>query len=399
MRILLCLESYLPNISGVVIFTKRLATFLSGQRHRVEILTTSPSGWPLEENDPADFTIRRVRGWRNPFRRDLRISYPWDRKEIRRVVAALSPDIVHTQDVGVLCQMVRREANRLKIPVIAHHHFSMEFALSYVRPPFLRPFVKPIVIRAARRHYNRCQLVITPTEFSKRGVASWGIETPIVAVSNGVELDRFRPLGAAKPPRAFQERFGIRARRDSVLYAGRLDKDKNIWTLIRAIPLVLKRLPDTEFFFVGEGTERSRIESWLQRQAWRDRVHLVGFVAHEDPALVLFNQLSDVAWTASPIETQSLTTLEAMACGLPVVAANAGALPELVHEGENGFLVDPYDAKGFADAVLQILRDRDLAKKFSKKSAEIASRHNVAESLTRIFALYRQVIGEEEHPV
>lgn len=399
MRILLGLESYLPNISGVVIFTKRLATFLAGQHHTVEILTTSPTGWPAEEKDPADFSIRKVRGWRNPFRKDLRISYPWDRREIRRLIEDRAPDIIHVQDLGFLCQMIRREANRLKIPVIAHHHFSMEYVLSYIKPNFIRPLVKPIVIHAAHHHYNNCQLVVTPTEFSKRSLSGWGVRTAIVVVSNGTELSRFKPLGAAKPDKDFEKRFGIRKRERTVIYAGRLDKDKNIWTLARAIPRVLEKMPDVQFFFVGEGTERHRLERWLRVRPWAANVHLVGFIAHEDPALPMFYQLSDALWTASTIETQSITTLEAMACGLPIVAANAGALPELVHENENGFLVEPYDAQGFADAVVQILRDRDAAKKFSKKSMEIASRHDVADSLARIAALYRQVIGEEEHPI
>ena len=399
MRILLGLESYLPNISGVVVFTKRLATFLAGQRHAVEILTTSPLGWPSEEKDPADFTIRKVRGWKNPFRRDLRISFPWDRKEVGRIIKEFAPDIIHAQDLGFLCQMIRHEANRMGIPVIAHHHFSMEYVVSYVKPQFIRPLVKPLVIHTAHHHYNRCQLVITPTEFSKRSLSGWGVKTPIVAVSNGTELARFKPLGSAELDKEFEDRFDIWKREHTVLYTGRLDKDKNIWTLARAIPLVLKKMPDTQFFFIGEGTERKALEAWLRRFSWAKSVHLLGFIPHEDPALPKFYQLSDILWTASTIETQSITTLEGMAAGLPVVAANAGALPELVHEGDNGFLVEPYDADGFADAAIQILRDRELAKKFSKKSVEIASAHDASDSLARIFSLYRQVIGEEEHPV
>ncbi len=402
MKILLGLESYLPNISGVVIFTKRLATFLTGQRHRVEILTTSPLDLPLEEKDPADFLIRRLPGWKNPFRKDLRISYPWNKKEIRRIIKEFLPDIVHLQDPGPLCQMIRKESRLLNIPIIAHHHFSMEYALSYLKPRFIRPLAKFFVIHFTHSHYNKCQLVITPTEFTKRSLSSWGVKIPIVAVSNGTELDRFKPLEAtklSKELKEFEERFGIRKRENTVLYTGRLDKDKNIWTLAKAIPKVLKKLSDTQFFFVGEGTEKRRLQAWVKKYSLESNVHFVGFIAHEDPALPKFYQLSDVLWTASPIETQSITTLEGMATGLPVVAANAGALPELVHEGENGFLVGPYDAEGFSNAVVEILKNKDLAKRFSKKSIEIASNHNVVDSLSRIFALYRQVIGEEEHPV
>lgn len=399
MKILIGVESYLPNISGVVIFTKRLATFLSGQHHSAEILTTSPWDRPYEEKDPADFFIRRLKGWRNPFRKDLRISYPWSKKEVMRIISNFAPDIIHLQDIGILCQMMRREAEIKNIPVINHHHFSMEYVLSYIRPKFLGPIVRPIVIHSAHHHYNRCRLVITPTEFSKRSLASWGVKTPIIAVSNGVELDRFKPAKDAKPDKEFCDRFKIYKREDTVLYTGRLDRDKNIWTLIRAIPFIHQKLPGARFFFVGEGTEHQKLEAWARKHPWGENVHFTGFVSHDDPALPKLYQISDVLWIASTIETQSITTLEGMASGLPVVAASAGALPELVHEDQNGFLVEPYDFQGFADAVIQILQNKHKAREFSKQSAAIASGHDVTDSLARIFSLYREAIGEEEHPI
>jgi glycosyltransferase involved in cell wall biosynthesis len=398
MRILLTLESYLPNISGVVIFTKRLATFLSSQGHRVLILTTSPSGISSKEKDPADFSIYRVRGWKNPFRKDLRISYPWDYKEIENIVREFSPDLVHLQDIGILCQMALKASNILKIPAIAHHHFSMEYVLSYIRLKFLHPFLRFIVKNRGRKYYNKCKLVITPTEFSKKSLMAWGIKTKIVVVSNGVELERFikKDISGEK---MFMKRFNIKKSFDVVIYTGRLDKDKNIWTLIKAIPFVLEKIPEAHFLFVGDGTERKYIESWVKHQKWNDKVHFVGFISHEDPDLPRFYQFSDILWTASTIETQSITTLEGMASGLPVVAAKAGALPELVHEGENGFLVDPYDPMGFADAAVSILKNKSLAKTFSEKSREIASGHDIKESFYKIFELYREAVGEEEHPV
>lgn len=400
MKILIGIESYLPNISGVVIFTKRLAAYLAGQHHTVEILTTSSLGRAYEEKDPSDFFIRSLRGWRNPFRKDLRISYPWARSEVGRIISKLAPDIIHLQDLGVLCQMMRREAVSRRIPVIAHHHFSMEFVLSYIKPKFLRPLARAAVIHSAHHHYNRCRLVITPTEFVKHNLAGWGIKTPIVAVSNGVELDRFKPAAKdAKLDKEFGDRFKIYKRENTVLYTGRLDKDKNIWTLMRAIPLIHQKMPDVRFFFVGEGTERKSLETRARKHTWGENVHFTGFVSHDDTALVKFYQLSDVLWIASAIETQSITTLEGMASGLPIVAARAGALPELVHENKNGFLVEPYDFQGFADAVSQILQNKQKAREFSKESVVIASGHDITDSLARIFALYREVIGEEEHPI
>lgn len=401
MRILLGIESYLPNISGVTIFTKRLATHLAEKGHRVWVVTTSPFGWAYEEKDPAEFTIFRLRGWRNPFRRDLRVSSFRNSSEVKRLLDDLRPELIHLQDPAVLSHLVLREAKARGIPVIVHNHFSREFVLSYFkRVRFLHLFIWAVVEHIVHQFYNQCALVITPTEFVKRTVESWGVKTPVIAISNGIELERFLP---GKPDRAFLSRFGITLKDKIALYLGRLDKDKNVQTLAKAIPILLEgskgRIPASEvkFLFVGEGTERKHLEEKIRQEPWKDRVHFFGFIPHEDPSIPKIYQASDLYWTASTIETQSLTTLEAMATGLPIVAANFGALPEIVHENENGFLVAPYDAKGFAEAALEIFTDSGLTKRFSRRSVAIARAHDLKKSFKKLEEVYKDVQGRRKN--
>jgi glycosyltransferase involved in cell wall biosynthesis len=399
MRIILGIESYLPNISGVTIFVKRLATYLSKSRHDVSILTTSPSGKPYEEKDPAGFSIYRLKGWQNPFRKNLRVSSFQNKKEIKRLVKELNPDLVHLQDPAPICRFLLKEAKKGKIPVIVHNHFSAEFVLSYFkRVRFLHPLIWGFVRHISRNLYNQCSLVITPTEFVRKAVLGWGVKTPIIAISNGIELERFKP---GKPEREFLEKFDLKIEDKIALYLGRLDKDKNIETLVRAIPKILEKSPDSipkaniKFLFVGEGTDRKRLEGYIKEQLWQKQVRFLGFIPHEDEAIPKIYQAADLYWTASTIETQSLTTLEAMASGLPVVAANFGALPEIVHENENGFLVEPYDADGFARAAIEIFSKPDLAKRFSEKNIEVASHHDIKESFNKIVEAYASISNKK----
>lgn len=394
MKIVLGIESYLPNVSGVVIFTKRVATYLAEKGHTVRILTTSPYGWPYEEKDPADFFIFRLKGWRNPFRKDLRVSSFSNDKIIRQLLAELKPDVIHCQGIEPINRMILKEAKRAGIPVIGHHHFSMEFVLGYFRSAkIFHPIIRPVVRALSRQFYNQCDLVLTPTDFSRRTLISWGVKTPIEAISNGVELDRFNPVDTAKEEKArrdIMKRFDLPASKPVILYIGRMDKDKNIPTLVKAIPKIIEKMPAT-FLFVGEGNDRKEMEQAIGRQPWRDSVKFIGFIPHEDPDLPRIYQSSSVVWTASTIETQSITTLEAIACGIPMVAAKAGALPELVREGENGFLVDPYNPAGFAEAVLEILNSPKLAKEFSQKAVKIAADHALAKSLKKLESIYARL--------
>ncbi|MBI1975222.1 MAG: glycosyltransferase [Parcubacteria group bacterium] len=382
MRILFGIEAYYPNVSGVVIFTERAAHYVTSRGHEAIIVTTNPGNLPSEAKDPVGVSIYRLPGIQNPFRKQLRISSPTNARKVYELLKNQKPDLVHLQDIGVLNQLILLFSRRLGIPVIAHHHFSMEFVLGYFkRWRFLKPLIRLFVGMRVRKFYGKCKAVLTPTEFSKNTLLQWGVRrTPITAISNGVDLTRFKPDSSKQ-------------KGEIVLYVGRMDTDKNLEALYKAIPHILAKMPDVRFLFVGDGTDRAWLEKEVSQQSWKNRVEFIGFVPHEDARFVGLYQSSSLIWTASTIETQSITTLEGLACGLPAVVARAGALPELVHEGENGFLVDPHNPKGFAEAVVKILQSHELVERFSLESVKIASGHAVEKSLQQLETIYREIVS------
>jgi glycosyltransferase involved in cell wall biosynthesis len=122
-----------------------------------------------------------------------------------------------------------------------------------------------------------------------------------------------------------------------------------------------------------------------------DRVLFTGFVADDDlPGLY---RLADVFAIASQAELQSLVTMAAMASGLPVVAVDAGALAELVHAGENGFLARPGSAGEIAGCLGLLCRDADLRARMSKASARIIAGHDGHRVLTRWESIYRALVS------
>jgi len=400
MRIAIVLESYFPNVSGVTIFTKRLAAHLAQTGHDVRIFTTLPASQKKEEKDPAGFLILRLPGWPNPFRKGLRVSYPWTGAMIGRIFADWKPDVVHLQDPALLSRRAFLQAKKRRVPVIMHHHFSMEFVLSYWKwiPPFL-PVVRAVITHRARTFYNKCALVITPTEYVRRTLLGWGIKAPVQAISNGIELSRFKP---GTPEENFFAKYDLAQEDHIALYLGRLDKDKNIQTLVRAIPKILEmakkeqRDASLKFVFVGDGTDRKKLEADVAKESWRHHVRFLGYIPHDGEAVPKLYQASRFYWIASTIETQSLTTLEAMASGLPIISANAGALPEIVHDHKNGFLLAPYDADAFALAAFTLFQDQELAKRFSERSLKVASEHDIAKSFQKILDAYKIAIQQRD---
>jgi glycosyltransferase involved in cell wall biosynthesis len=163
-----------------------------------------------------------------------------------------------------------------------------------------------------------------------------------------------------------------------VLYTGRLDAEKDMGTWLRAAQRVLAQV-DALFVAGGEGTDRPRLETLARNLGIRAQVVFPGYYPIEHlPSLY---QAADVYCITSAVELQSITTLEALASGLPVVAANACALPELVHDRVNGYLVSPGNDAEFAAGLVRILTQPPMARAMGvegHKRAEIHALEAVA---------------------
>jgi glycosyltransferase involved in cell wall biosynthesis len=255
---------------------------------------------------------------------------------------------------------------------------------------------------------NRCDLVTAPTATALRLLREHGLRVPSRAVSNGVDLERFSP-GARDE--ALRARYGLPAGRPVIVSVGRLSPEKRADVLIAA----LARLGDSDsdsdsdtggasaggyapvLALAGSGPEDARLRSLARHYGVAGRVRFLGFVPDDDlPGLY---RLADVFAIASPAELQSLVTMAAMASGLPVVAVDAGALAELVHAGENGFLARPGRAGEVADCLGLLCRDPGLRARMAKASARIIGDHDRHHLLARWESIYRALArhGTTEH--
>ncbi|MGW2195743.1 glycosyltransferase, partial [Streptosporangium sp. NPDC001682] len=176
--------------------------------------------------------------------------------------------------------------------------------------------------------------------------------------------------------------------RDTILFVGRLDEEKRLDELIRALPHVLNNA-DAQIALVGTGGQRTALARLADRIGVGDRVTFLGFVP--DEALPQAYAAADVFAMPGVAELQSIATLEAMATGLPVVAADAMALPHLVRPGENGALFSPGDVQELARHLSALLASPGLRASMGTASRAIALTHDHQASLARFEAIYREV--------
>ena len=154
--------------------------------------------------------------------------------------------------------------------------------------------------------------------------------------------------------------------------------------------LLLKDVDDFQFAIGGYGLYETLLRKQVHDLGLEDRVNFIGYVTPEDlPSLL---NSADIFMMPSPEELQSIATLEAMACGKPILAANARALPELVASGENGYLFQPNDPADAARMVRQLLQEKDNWKKMGQVSFERVQVHSLENTLVRYEDQYKWIM-------
>jgi glycosyltransferase involved in cell wall biosynthesis len=173
-----------------------------------------------------------------------------------------------------------------------------------------------------------------------------------------------------------------------ILAVGRLTKAKDYPTMLRAFSLVLKEIP-ANLLVIGDGKERKKIEQLIYDLDILDNVKLLG--TQKNP--FKYMNKSDVFVLSSSVEGFPNVLVEAMACGTPVVSTNCQSGPnEIIQNGENGFLVPVGDEKKLAEAIIKLLKDKELRKKFSERGKKHAQYFSIDKSAKEFENLFKKII-------
>jgi glycosyltransferase involved in cell wall biosynthesis len=288
--------------------------------------------------------------------------------------------VVHIQSHFSVCRTLAAAAHRRGIPVVATNHFMPENLLGFARlPARLADAACRLAWRDLVRVFRRAHAVTAPTPRAVRLLHDNGLDVPARPVSCGLDLDRF------SQPTADGGGTDVR-----VLFVGRLDKEKNVQELLQALAL----LPEQRRVrgeIVGDGSCRRALEALARDLGIQDRVTFHG-LAGDQEVLDAYARC-DVFCMPGTAELQSLATMEAMAAGKPVVAADAMALPHLVHPGRNGYLFPPGDVRALASFLTTLLDDPAARRRMGQASRQIVAEHDIRRTLATFEDLYLQAAG------
>ena len=215
-------------------------------------------------------------------------------------------------------------------------------------------------------------------------LTDYGMYRPMRVISNHIPAHVFRPLADKQ---ACKQKYGIG--QQAILIFGRIATEKNLDFVLDIFADVSSKT-DAQLIFVGDGPYRADLEQKVAGHIWSPRVHFLGALRGE--ALVEAINACELFLITSMSETQSMTTLQAMSCGLPVVVINVGGLPEYVNNGVTGYVVNKGDKQTFVARVCEILADPTLAQKMGEAGRESTARYS-PEAITKEFeAIYTSVL-------
>ncbi|MCA1595369.1 MAG: glycosyltransferase [Chloroflexi bacterium] len=373
MKIGLVTDFYFPWIGGPSILIRNLGHGLVARGHCVSLLAPSPTGSPYTEDD-GGMKVTRLRTLKSPFGYDLRVA-PFPVGGAGRWLDTERPDVVHFHHPFPLSAATVMATRRRGVPLVATNHTVPQCTLWGIRG-------SPLVYASAAAAFGRwltmlmrqCDAAATPTDTAAELLREAGFSGNIRTISNGIDTSRFSPGPASL---SLRTALGLNGN-PIVLYTGRLDAEKEMGVWLRAAALVDRAVP-VQFVVGGTGADRERIESLAAELGLGDRVRFIGYVS--DNQLPDLYRLASVYFITSQVELQSISTLEAVACGIPVVAVRAGALPELVHDGVNGLLVPPGDFVLAALALETLLAGERLRAEMGHAGRQIGLGHALSATL------------------
>lgn len=374
MRIALFSEVYWPMVSGVGVTLTRLRDALAQRGHTVRVYSAS-YGLPDGVADRSEvhrspsvplFLYPDVQ-WAFPRYRDVL----WDVEEFR-------PDLVHVATEFAMGLTGLRVSRQLGLPLVASAHTDYE--------KYAGRYGLDWVMRAGWRYlrwfYSQASAVLCPSSIYERHLQARGVRHTGIW-TRGVDPACFSPAFRREE---YRRRLGLAPGDLLVSYVGRIAREKDLRTLAEAWQLLGHR-PDARLVLVGRGP----MEGELQRMELPG-VRLTGLLQGEELSAAYAS--SDLFVFPSATETFGNSLLEAMASGLPCVAAAAGGVVEFARHGENAWLVAPGDVKALAGGLERLMQDRALRQRLSAGALRTARERCWDRIYDDLLDQYERVVAE-----
>ncbi len=353
MRIAIFTETFLPKVDGIVTRLKHTVEYL--QSFGNEVCVFCPEGGLTEYKGAR---VQGVSGFPLPLYPELKLALP--RPSMREAIEAFNPDLIHVVNPAVLGLGGIYYSKSLNIPLVASYHTHLPKYLEHYNLGML----EGVLWELLKAMHNQAAINLCTSTAMQQELTEHAIER-VEVWQRGVDTELFRPELRSEEMRSRLTQGYTQSHPEApiLIYIGRLSAEKEI----DRIKPVLESIPGARLALVGDGPYREELEQHFEGTP----THFVGYLAGEELGAAYAS--ADAFIFPSRTETLGLVLLEAMAAGCPVIAADAGGIPDIVTNGVNGFMFDPTDEQGAVVATQKLLgmkAERELLRQNARVEAE-----------------------------
>ncbi|GHU26226.1 glycosyl transferase family 1 [Spirochaetia bacterium] len=373
-------DTYPPLVNGVITVIKTLKTGLEKRGHKVYVFTVQhPDAVPEER-------IFRVKSLQNPANANLRLGI-FSKKQVIEMARPLNLDIIHTHSEISLFSAAVTVSKKFNIPMIHTLHTYYEDYLYYFG--WLQPLMKRSLPAISRMILRRPSCIIAPSQKMGDYLVRINLQNPVRIIPNGIDLSRFNDRSAEmqEGSQKFRDRFNIAYDDELIIFVGRLGIEKNVFTLLDNFKGIYTCRPKSKLLLVGDGPDRQKLDVYSRKLRISEAVIFTGYLLWPDE-IVLAYTAADLFMSASHSEVHPITFIEAIAAGLPVVAAADSSIIGMVVNGENGWAVED-DTLMWERAVAILAAPQDRVR-MGKKSEAISQNYSVAHFVDSMIACYEE---------
>jgi glycosyltransferase involved in cell wall biosynthesis len=380
MRIAIFTESYEPIVNGVSVCVSTLRDGLIKRGHEVFIFAPAYKGY----TDKVD-GVTRTPAAHTFFMPDYPFPLPLA-PAAKRVFSELKPDLVHTQSPFMLSVLGARWARQYNVPLVATNH-TLYTEYAHYAPIRPKSLTKRFLIDLIRWYYSGPDAVVVPSGPVAKMLRSYGIKNRMEVIKTGV--DPIPPL-TPEDREAARELRGVGPGDFLLLYVGRIAREKNLRMLLTAFKTVLTAHPQSKLVLVGGGPALAETKEYADGLQLGDKVEFMGMLPRNDIEPVY--GAADAFAFPSTTETQGIAICEALSAGLPVVAVDAGGIPENLENGCDGFLTAD-DPAEFADRISFLIKSSDDRRQMSVRARQNALNFSIDRMVDEFESLYQSVIN------
>ena len=358
-----------------------LATNMAQRGHEIKVFTTSINSKNSIEH--KDVTIYR---YGTNFRIEKEnISFEMFQEPLKHEV-----DIVHAHyytSIGPLVA-VRYAKMKEKPLVLTYHGDSDEKHGNIIRRVSVVFYNKYLLHKVL----SYAKVIITPSEYYIEESKFLGkYKDKIVVVPNGINI---RDFDVPDSKENCRKSLGLPLHSNILLFVGKITPYKGPDVLVRAMPEIIKNVPDVELVFVGSGELKDKLEELSKKLGIWERVRFMGFV--EERLKPLYYKAADVFVLPSTMSTEvfPVVLLEASAFGLPIVTSNLNTFKSIIEDRYNGLFTKRGDENSLADAIIYLLENKDVRENMGKNARKKVEDYSWDKIVEKTEKVYEKVIEE-----